>query len=1554
MTAEQVITSAGTGISSSTSTHSSSKSNHANIVNTDAASHFLTTNINYSSTNQRLESGNSESNPFQKMSHSGRLTRDHSTSTCDSEPLSQRSLAQPILDETPPSEVENQASNPCQKRKIGSIHPSQLIYPKSQYDGYIPPIPISKEHEACSTLLQEIKNKGVLGSPLAQEDFVEFELTEFSVYMPDNSLYGYELRGLQDLASKLKHSCFLFDGILSVGSLRHYVQGIPFKICSIGNYGKEIDDVDGAIWLQSDLNTKTEIYYRLKNPAPEYARFHVGFLWLANLSKHFVDYSLACQEQKKKVSIHNFRSDFAQWSRKVHIGSSNFHSWYLEYGQDDFRQAISANINFLFKESVGVTEKLRSLYIWKETLEKSSIKQHPMKEDMTVVTPYVYDCFSHLKFGHLLKPLVPTGFTEDTQEIDEQPLSLSPRKTRISRDPNTPTKPQYTSFSESKDKLRALMSHQEAEKHQQMIDAIKVGDVLSVTKDGPNSVWKDEKSRWKTEDHCWYLYVQIKHKCPRGKYSFDGIWLYKPSDTSCAKMKYPYPKELFLSDNCTCGSRDSRIPQEEVIDIVPVVWHGLPSETAMFIRQTYLGNDNFVTLSDVHKTCEHLRTSEDDSSSSSTIIDRFPIGQTILALPPRRKSKNGLEPYEVVRYDEEGSKQYVTLRRLVRRLELDRNVSCRPNELVYTDVTDKMLANKLEKTCLVRFYTEKEVVCGDVPAPYCRDGGSNAFIITKRLRGDDQKLIPIEEESPKSLIQGFDPQAPLERRLLNGLDLFCGGGNFGRGLEEGGALHNKWAVDLFSAAVQTYSANLKDPEKTDIFFGSVNDLLAEAFDGNPRKLKIPLPGDIDVILAGSPCQGFSRMNVHKSNERGLRNQSLVASVAAYIDFYRPKYGLLENVLNMAQQGLGREEDVLSQLICAIVGLGYQVHLFLLDSWSFGSSQSRSRIFISFAAPGCVPLEHPQLSHSHPPHVGKRGLGRLANGQSFGSRIHCDTPFRYRTAEESIANLPYIGDGATSQCTRYPDHVPPQTLSKLYRLQLAFIPTHPRGMNFSKTWNGGNGIMTKKERELFPYLSKSGKVRESVELGSRAWGRINPHGLFPTILVSMIPEDSRMGTTFHWDQHRRLTILELRRGQGFPDDEVMIGTRGEQIKIIGNSVDRAVSMALGISLRNSWLKCSPEHNTPRSLLRTRSSIPMREKSPEITSSTVKVVLGQLSKVGRYDSGASDGIANGTAALASNSSDLLGSSLSGFGESSSSNSITNLRDIRSKMQKKRSLIPADEPARKYPRLSPSVNLPSKARELFARSIYNPNPPSKSISKSTPEPRTIAIQSGFEAIPERASPSLYSVSPPGSRAILSYQRNSPNDTNHTNEVPSFSQDDPIIIDDSEPDTEDTIWVESGPRASTLLLRNTQSHTATPKSTSSLNKPSSKGSQHKRIPYFIDLTKSDSEDRASHNPSPRPQSSLEVAIPVPGSSNGIETQKNTASSSFITSHSGLQANDSRFASERKYIPVNNSQFNAYAQTNRMMKNADNGVARSEDGMRELLQQYRLNGAGATGGKGA
>jgi DNA (cytosine-5)-methyltransferase 1 len=194
---------------------------------------------------------------------------------------------------------------------------------------------------------------------------------------------------------------------------------------------------------------------------------------------------------------------------------------------------------------------------------------------------------------------------------------------------------------------------------------------------------------------------------------------------------------------------------------------------------------------------------------------------------------------------------------------------------------------------------------------------------------------------------------------------------------------------------------------------------------------------------------------------------------------------------------------------------------------------------------------------------------MASGHPFGERLFKPTPFEYVTAEEATADLPDLGDARTFQCTYHPDHRMARGIARLLKAQIEIIPIYPRGMNFAKTLKYGQ--MTPAERNLFPTLTKQGRPCQSTLPTSHAWERIHPQKLFPTIATSASPGCARTGRALHWDQQRIITVLEARRAQGFPDDEVLTGLQAKQWRIIGNSVARTVSVALGLSVWEAWGK-----------------------------------------------------------------------------------------------------------------------------------------------------------------------------------------------------------------------------------------------------------------------------------------------------------------------------------------------------------------------------------------------
>jgi DNA (cytosine-5)-methyltransferase 1 len=686
------------------------------------------------------------------------------------------------------------------------------------------------------------------------------------------------------------------------------------------------------------------------------------------------------------------------------------------------------------------------------------------------------------------------------------------------------------------------------------INRIKVGDTISTPRDGASTgtKWRDMASEGAVEDGRWFCLVQKVHIAKDQSRSFDVSWFYRPVDTPCCLMKYPWPNELFLSDHCTCEEgHDARIKEHDVLAIHDIDWFGRPDGNGeFFVRQTYVVESRrWVTLQKSHISCSHERKRLG-----------FKTGDIVLV----SSSQDSSEPHEVVKVFRQGQNMFVRLRKLLRRSDIDPKASAAPNELVYTDQLTVAKPHRVIGKCGVRFFGAGE----SIPTPYDRGGTGCLFYITHRLeRREDggEQCVPYDDgDFPTSLRQGFDPAAPI--RKLRGMDLFCGSGNFGRGLEEGGAVEMRWANDIWDKAIHTYMANTADPKATKPFLGSVDDLLRLALEGKFSD-KVPRPGEVEFISAGSPCPGFSLLTVDKTTLAQIKNQSLVASFASFIDFYRPKYGILENVSSIVQARHNRSGDFLSQLFCAIVGMGYQAQLILGDAWSHGAPQSRNRIFLYFAAPHLPLPTPPLLSHSHYPGVNGRGLGKMSNGQPFVSRSFQPTPFAYVSASQGTADLPPIGDGkAEPGALAFPDHRVCAAVTSRLRCQIAAIPTHPHGMSFAKAWRGGDGsgVMTPAERALFPAEGLRVSLPTSV-----GWRRVRPRDVFGTVTTHSQPTDARAGTGLHWADDRPLTIMEVRRAQGFVDDEVLVGSSADQWKLVGNSVARQMAVALGLRFGEAW-------------------------------------------------------------------------------------------------------------------------------------------------------------------------------------------------------------------------------------------------------------------------------------------------------------------------------------------------------------------------------------------------
>ncbi len=148
------------------------------------------------------------------------------------------------------------------------------------------------------------------------------------------------------------------------------------------------------------------------------------------------------------------------------------------------------------------------------------------------------------------------------------------------------------------------------------------------------------------------------------------------------------------------------------------------------------------------------------------------------------------------------------------------------------------------------------------------------------------------------------------------VEVFAGAGLFSHAFRKEG-FNIVRAVEIDSLAAETYARNLGDHIET----GDV--------------LKLEPKGGCDVILAGSPCQGYSTLGKRDPNDP--RN-FLSLDIVRWARIMRPQIIIIENVKSFL------ESFIWSRLKDELCGLGYAVDSVVLNAYDFGVPQLRSRSF----------------------------------------------------------------------------------------------------------------------------------------------------------------------------------------------------------------------------------------------------------------------------------------------------------------------------------------------------------------------------------------------------------------------------------------------------------------------------------------------------------------------------------------------------------------------------------------------------------------------------------
>lgn len=171
----------------------------------------------------------------------------------------------------------------------------------------------------------------------------------------------------------------------------------------------------------------------------------------------------------------------------------------------------------------------------------------------------------------------------------------------------------------------------------------------------------------------------------------------------------------------------------------------------------------------------------------------------------------------------------------------------------------------------------------------------------------------------------LDKQRNYDHKAPKMIDLFCGAGGLSLGFTQCGFL-TSFANDIQDCCIDTYAHNHPETPRANIVLGDINNIINDL----DKYLRFK---DVDVIIGGPPCQGFSTANRQRIID-DPRNR-LYKSYVKVVDLVKPKFFIMENVKGML--------SVSSQVIEDFNNIGYRVSCRILKVEDFGIPQHRERL-----------------------------------------------------------------------------------------------------------------------------------------------------------------------------------------------------------------------------------------------------------------------------------------------------------------------------------------------------------------------------------------------------------------------------------------------------------------------------------------------------------------------------------------------------------------------------------------------------------------------------------
>ena len=224
------------------------------------------------------------------------------------------------------------------------------------------------------------------------------------------------------------------------------------------------------------------------------------------------------------------------------------------------------------------------------------------------------------------------------------------------------------------------------------------------------------------------------------------------------------------------------------------------------------------------------------------------------------------------------------------------------------------------------------------------------------------------------------------------IDLFSGAGGLSLAFENAG-FQNLFSVEFNHAAAETYRKNFPAHKLIEDDIKSISNEEIQKLLGN---------NEVDVIIGGPPCQGFSMAgNIGRKFIDDERNQ-LFREFVRFVDVIQPKMFVMENVARINTHNKGQ---TIQEIQAEFEKVGYHVQKQVLQAADYGVPQKRQRIFVVGYKTGTFNFPKVQ-EHISTVEEAIGDLPALESGQSSAIPNH----FAMNHSEQMLEKMAYVHDG----------------------------------------------------------------------------------------------------------------------------------------------------------------------------------------------------------------------------------------------------------------------------------------------------------------------------------------------------------------------------------------------------------------------------------------------------------------------------------------------------------------------------------------------------------------